>query len=357
MGQQTVMDTTMEALVLAEPKRFSVEQIDVPTPGRHEALCRVRAIAICGTDPHIIGGDFPGFWPPYHPFIPGHEWAGEIVALGDEADRFGWQVGDRVAGSSHAGCGFCRQCQIGRYNLCENYGEPGIHAQYGHTAPGAYATYVVHSIKSLTHLPDDIDFDTGAMVDTTSIAMHTVNRAHVRPGDTVVVVGAGVMGLLLAECARAVGSGRVIVVGRGARLQRAGRLGYECVDSSAEDPVSRVREMTEGLGVEIALESAGTALTVRMCLQMLRKGGRVSVIGLPLDDVELPIRDLVLNEWEVVGTRANAGEMADVIPLIQNGSIRAQELITHHFPLSEFPEAYRVFTERIDGALKVIVNP
>ena len=93
----------------------------------------MRALSICGTDAHLIRGDYPGFWPPSYPFIPGHEWAGEVVELGPECEGLGWSVGDRVAGTSHDACGLCRRCIEGRYNLCENYGKPGLHRQYGHT--------------------------------------------------------------------------------------------------------------------------------------------------------------------------------------------------------------------------------
>jgi L-iditol 2-dehydrogenase len=347
----------MDALVLRAPGEVSIEQVPVPVPGRNEVLCRVRSIAICGTDAHIIGGDFPGFWPPTHPFIPGHEWAGDVVAVGPGASAFGWAVGARVAGSSHAGCGYCRNCQIGRYNLCENYGNAEVHSQYGHTTQGAYAQYVVHSIKSLTPIPDDMSYDVATMLDTASIALHTVNRARTRPGEAVAVLGAGVMGMLLAECARASGAGRVIVVGRGPRLRRAVELGHEIVDTAEGDPVAEVRRRTHGFGVQTALESAGVAETLRWALAMLRKGGTCSVIGIPLEEVALPIQSLVLNEFSIVGVRANAGEMADVVPLVASGRVRADALITHRFPLTDFDEAYRVFTQRVDGALKVILHP
>ncbi len=241
------MAATMQALVVTEPGSYELSQVPVPSPGPTEALCRVRAIAVCGTDPHIIEGDFPGFWPPAHPFIPGHEWSGEIVTIGNQAGALGWSVGDRVAGSSHAGCGFCRKCQLGRYNLCENYGKPSLHSQYGHTTQGAYATFVVHSLKSLTKIPPTMPFDHAAMLDTTSIAMHTVNRARLRVGEDAAVVGSGVMGLLAAECLRVAGAARVFVVGRGPRLRRAAELGYVTVDTADGDPSTAVRELTAGL--------------------------------------------------------------------------------------------------------------
>ena len=347
----------MDALVVHEPNSFSVEDVPRPEPGPHEVLCKVHAAAICGTDPHIIRGDYPGFWPKSFPFIPGHEWAGEVVDLGPAAEELGWRVGTRVAGTSHAGCGFCRKCVQGRYNLCENYGNEAVHRQYGHYTQGSYAHFVVHSVKSVFPIPDALSYDEAAMLDPASIALHTVKRGGHGPGDTVVVVGPGVMGLLVAECAWALGAGRVIVVGRGERLAKAAELGSETVDFTAGDPVAEVRERTGGLGAEVALECSGDPAAVGQCAAMLRKGGRVAVIGIPLEDARLPLQQLVLNELEIVGVRAAAGEMPEAIALVAAGRIRLRELVTHRFPLRDYAEAYRTFTERVDGALKVIVHP
>jgi L-iditol 2-dehydrogenase len=173
----------MQAFVVVEPNRLEIRQVPVPTPGENEVLARVRAVSICGTDAHLIHGDYPGLWPPAFPFIPGHEWAGEITALRPGAARYGWEIGDRVAGTSHNACGVCQKCIEGRYNLCENYGKAGLHRQYGHNEQGSDATYVVHGVKCIFRLPDGIPFDVGAVIDPASIALHVANRGGVAPGD------------------------------------------------------------------------------------------------------------------------------------------------------------------------------
>lgn len=348
---------TMDAVVLDGPGKFSVEQVAVPRPGPHEVLCRVRAIAICGTDTHIIEGDFPGFWPPGHPFIPGHEWAGDVVEAGPGAGQFGWKTGDRVAGTSHAACGFCPKCAQGAYNLCENYGRQEVHRHYGHNAQGSYATYTVHSIKSVVRIPDAMSYDEAALLDPASIALHTAHRGGVRAGHVVAVTGAGIIGLLAAECARALGAGRVIVVGRGQRLRAAAALGHEVIDTADDDPVVALREATEGRGVDVALECAGAVQPADWCLRSLRRGGRCAVVGIPLEKLTLALQGVVLDELELVGVRASAGEMGQVLPLVTSGRVRVRELITHRFPLAQFPEAYRTFITRTDGALKVVVHP
>lgn len=347
----------MEAVVVTEPNVFSVETVAEPEPGPYEVKCRVKSVTICGTDAHLLRGDYPGFWPPGYPFIPGHEWAGEIVELGPGSELLGWKVGDRVAGTSHDACGYCQKCVEGRYNLCENYGVAGLHHQYGHNYQGAFAEFVVHGAKSVFPLPAALSFDEGALLDPASIALHTANRGGNRPGDTVVVFGPGPVGLLAADCARVRGAGRVIVVGRGSRLAKAAEMGSDVVDYPNEDPVTAIREATGGLGADVVLECAGVAQSIQWSLEVLRKGGRVAAVGIPVEDVKLSLQDLVLYEYELAGSRASAGEMVHVTPLVEEGRIRVGKLITHHLPLADFAEAVDTFNQRRDGALKVILQP
>ena len=347
----------MQALVVLEPNRLEIQEVPVPVPGPNQVLCRVRAVSICGTDAHLIRGDYPGFWPRSFPFIPGHEWAGEIVELGPDAARHGWSEGDRVAGTSHDACGVCQKCVEGRYNLCENYGREGLHRQYGHNAQGADATYVVHGVKCIFRLPDGLSFEDGALIDPASIALHCANRGGVAPGDTVAITGPGAIGLLSGDAARARGAGRVILIGRGERLAKAAALGFETVDYAAGDPASTVREMTGGLGADVALECAGVPEAVRWCLALLRRGGRCAAVGIPVSGMDLAMQRLVLDELELVGVRASAGEMRRVIPLVEQGRIRVREMVTHRFPLAAYEQALVTFNDRSSGAIKILVAP
>lgn len=347
----------MQALVLDGPNDFSLREVERPGPGRNEVLCRVRAVTICGTDAHLFRGDYPGFWPPSFPFIPGHEWAGEVVELGEGADELGWSVGDRVAGTSHDACGFCQKCVEGRYNLCENYGNMAVHRQYGHNWQGAFAEYVVHGLRAVFHLPDQLSFVMGALLDPASIALHTASRGRVASGDNVVVLGPGPIGLLAADAAHALGAGRVIVIGRGDRLGKAAAMGFETIDYTECDPVETTRSATGGLGPDVVLDCAGVPDSLRWGVAMLRKGGVCAAVGIPVEDVSMTLQDLVLYEKELIGVRATAGEMRRVIPLVADGRIRVEEMHTHTFPLSRFAEAMGTFNERREGALKVIIEP
>jgi L-iditol 2-dehydrogenase len=352
------VSSKMKALVVREPRHVEIQEVSTPTPGPNEVLARVHAVSICGTDVHLVRGDYPGFWPPSFPFIPGHEWAGEIVALGPGSDLYGWKVGDRIAGTSHDACGFCQKCVEGRYNLCENYGKPGLHKQYGHNYQGADATYVVQGVKTIFAIPDAMSYDVGAVIDPASIALHVANRGNVAPGDTVAITGGGAIGLLSGDAALIRGASRVIVIEPNERRRaKAAEFGFETIDPGAVDPIETVRSMTGGLGADVVLECAGVPVTVQWALGMLRRGGRCAAVGIPTKGVEIPMQRLVLDELELVGCRASAGEMRRVMPLVEQGRMRAEQLITHRFELEEYEKALTTFGDPHAGAIKIVIHP
>jgi threonine dehydrogenase-like Zn-dependent dehydrogenase len=153
------------------------------------------------------------------------------------------------------------------------------------------------------------------------------------------------------------GAGRVIVVGRGLRLEKALQMGFEGVDSNAVDPVETVRELTGGLGAAVVLEAAGTPTTLRWALGLLRKGGRIAAVGIPSEGVRIDMRDLVLYELEIAGSRAAAGEMRRVMPLVEQGRMRVPDVMTHRFTLVDYQQAIDTFNDPASGAIKIIVNP
>jgi L-iditol 2-dehydrogenase len=346
----------MKALILKGVDQFEIGEVDTPEPDEGEVLARVEAVAICGTDPKIIKGAFKGLWPKSYPAIIGHEWAGVVVKVGKNA--FGFKVGDRVAGEPHKGCGYCRNCMTGRYNICENYGnlESG-HRHYGFTAPGAYAQYIACSIKTVHHIPDNISFEEATNVDTAATALHGVKRGRIIPGDDVAVFGPGAVGLLSFQFARAIGAGRVFVIGRRHRLELAEKMGAIGVDFEKDDPVDRIKKFTGGKGVDVAIDCAGTVQSVQQAVAMTKKGGRIVMNGFPPAPVELPITQIVLDEKDLLGVRADPNTCEEAISLIANGTIKIKPMISHVFPLDQFEKALKVFSERLEGAIKVIIKP
>lgn len=353
----------MQAVVLTGPGEFEFSTVPVPKPTDDEVLCRVRAVAICGTDPKIVKGAYPGFWPPSYPAIIGHEWAGEVVELGPDvaaSPRLAakWAPGTRVAGESHKGCGQCPNCLTGHYTICQNYGDLASgHRHYGFTAPGAYAEYIVCSAKTLHRLPDNLSFTDGAMLDTAGVALQGVRRGRVETGDSVVVLGPGPIGALTVQFAKAAGAKQVIIVGRGARLRQVAKLGGIPVDYEQVDPIQRVRELTDGLGAEVVIECAGTVQACKQAIQMTKKGGRLAMNGLPTEPVEIPWGKIILDEIDMVGVRANPNTSEPALALMSNGAVNAGAILSHTFPLKDFATAMDTFVHRRDGAMKVVLLP
>lgn len=349
----------MQALVLTAPNEFSIQ--DIPEPSDlepEEVICKVDTTFICGTDPHIIAGDFPGFWPKSFPFVPGHEWSGTVVETGTRAASLGWKEGDRVCAISHCGCGVCRNCMTGRYNLCLNYGyEDRGHRQYGHYTPGAYAELMKTSIKSVYQIPDDMDLEYSACVDPLSIALYTVKRSRLKPGEDILILGSGPQGLMALLCAKALGAGRIIMAGGGERLSKAEELGAITINYRETDVVKRVMELTNGLGAPRVLECAGTVDSIRQACLAASKGGVVSVIGIPHEDPLIPMKRVVLDEVEIIGDRANPNTAEEALSLLAADRVDLHPLMTHRFPLAEFAIALDIFNKRQDGAIKVAIKP
>jgi len=357
--EQGAIPSVMDALHLLGPDEFEVGESAVPEPGAREVLCLVDSVAICGTDKELISGNLlHKGWPGSYPYTPGHEWSGVIVKAGTGSESLGFRPGDRVAGTAHDGCGFCRMCAIGRYNLCDNYGHEELgHHHYGHYSTGAMRQFHNTSIKSIFKLPDTMSLEQGALVDASSIALHAVKRAGVEPGDTAAIIGPGAQGLLAGQLAFLLGAARVIMVGRGARLRTAEALGFEVVDNSENDGPEGVRALTDGRGAHFTVDTAARGNTPADAVAMTRKGGRVALIGVPLEPCVLPLQRIVFEEMDLFGVRANPGTCEEVIPLIAEGKLDVDMVTTHRFPLQDFATAYETFTGRLDGAIKVLIQP
>ena len=246
--------STMRAAVLRGWNDLAVEEVDVPQPGPGEVQLRVRACGLCGTDLKMVQGEFQQRgWPPSLPFVMGHEWSGEVVAIGEGLDDLQLEAGDKVVAENHVGCGRCPMCRLGRYNLCEKSGTPGYRL-YGHTAPGALAEYAVRPAQMLHKLPDSVSPLEGALVNQGAMTVHALRRVEFLPGSTVAIFGPGLLGLLSAAVASASGASQIIMVGRGNRLDLATKMGCdEVVDYEDEDPVAGVRRLSAGRGSGLCL--------------------------------------------------------------------------------------------------------
>ncbi len=352
--------TAMLAVVYPEPNRFELrDDVPVPRPGPGQALLRVMSTTICATDQKIFAGQFPGT---RFPHTPGHELSGEVAAVGPDVDEV--QPGDRVGVEVHAGCGRCARCLEGLYQLCENYGHPEKgHAHIGFTVPGGLAEYAVAPLKALHKLPAALTWDEGAFTDNIGVALYAVERGHLQPGESVVVVGPGAFGGMAVQVARAMGAGRVVLVGtRPERMARMQGMGAdELVAARGDDAVERVKQALGGRGADVVVEFAGTPDAARQSIQMARRGGRVVLAGATGPGRELSGVDLstiVRGHLDIYGSLANPrGVSRRGLELIARGSVDVKPLITHHFGLRDFPDAWDTFVERRGGAIRVMLHP
>jgi L-iditol 2-dehydrogenase len=325
-----------------------VEDVEVPEPGPGEVLLRVRACGLCGTDLKMVHGAFEQRgWPPSLPFVLGHEWSGEIVALGEGLDEVALQPGDRVVAENHVGCGRCLMCRQGRYNLCEKTGTPGYRL-YGHTAPGALAEFAVRPAQMLHKLPDSVSPLEGALVNQGSLTIHALRRVGFLPGSSVAIFGPGLLGLLAAGVASASGAAQLIMVGRGARLDLAAEMGCDhVVDYEREDPVVGVRRLTGGRGVDYVLDCTGDPGVPAQAIGSVRRGGRIALLGLSGGQpAEIDVDRLTLDEIDIMGVRSSPNAYPAMIALMRSGKVDVSPLVTHVYPLESVGEALAALESR-----------
>ena len=349
----------MRAVVFTEPDHFELAEVPDPVSRAERIIVSVKATTICATDVKILHGTVPFVT---FPHIPGHEFGGEIVEVG--AMVKGLRKGDLVGVEAHVGCGNCPRCMEGLYNLCENYGNLAAgHAHIGFTVPGGLAQYCAVPAKAAHLLPEGLNERHAMFTDTLGIVLWAFERAGgVRGGETVSIVGPGALGLLAVQVARALGAGRVIVIGipsDGKRLELARRLGADDVVTAGSD-VSFVRGLTNGQGVDLVIEFAGTSDAARQALEMARRGGRVVLAGAtsPGRGLNVDLSVIVRGHLNIFGSVANPqsiSQRANV--LMQKGLVDVTPLITHEMPLTEFPAAWKMFVERNGDPIRILMQP
>ncbi|MGD8794184.1 MAG: alcohol dehydrogenase catalytic domain-containing protein, partial [Anaerolineae bacterium] len=281
----------MKAVVLYDKSDGSVEIRDVPVPeiGPEECLVEVKYCGICGSEPHMYHGQLTLLARP--PVVLGHEWSGQIVEVGERVT--GFAVGDRVTCETAAEtCGACALCRSGAYNVCPQ------RRAFGFAVDGAFTRFVRAKYQRLHHLPEGVSYEAAAMTEPICVAYNAVaEKSRVRPGDVVVVVGPGPVGLFCSQVARLAGAGTVVVTGTrrdGARLALARRLGADLtVDVNEQDPAEVVRGLGDGLGAHLVIDCAGVPPAIQQSLALVRQNGQVTKVGWSLQPVNLTMDEIV----------------------------------------------------------------
>lgn len=325
----------MKAAVFYEPnKPLKIEEVPTPEPGPGQLLIKTAACGVCHTDLHYIDHGVPTFKKP--PLILGHEPSGTVAALGSGVD--GFKQGDKVLLPAVLTCGQCEFCRTGRENICVSM------VMFGNNIDGAYAEYVLAPAKDTFHLPDEIPLQEGSIIaDAISTPFHAVkNRAEVKPGDSVVVLGCGGVGINLVQVAAAVGGFVIAVDISPAKLEWAKKLGADVVINPKEDEkwTKTVRKITGG-GADVAIEAIGNPSTIETAFGSLRAGGRLVVLGYTHKDITLNAGKIMYREMEIVGSLGcRPVDYPKLIELCRMGKIKVKELVTSRFSLDKINDAF-----------------
>ncbi len=342
----------MKALLLSQYKQLQVADIPTPSPGEGEVLLRVAACGICGSDVHGYDGSSGRRIPP---IVMGHEASGTIAALGPGVS--GLSVGDRVTVDSTVFCGECGYCRRGEINLCDRRQVLGVSCG-DYRRAGAFAEHVVVPQRIVYKLPDQLGFSEAAMLEAAAVAIHGVSLARLSKGDTALVVGAGMIGLLTLQALRAAGCSRVFITDLDpTRLKLAETVGATATLASGDKLQSEVLRLTGGAGVDVAIECVGIDPTIRASVDAVRKGGTVVLVGNVTAETTLPLQKVVTRQIRLQGSCGSAGEYADAIQLMISGKINVAPLITAVAPLEEGPRWFERLHAREPNLMKVVLTP
>jgi threonine dehydrogenase-like Zn-dependent dehydrogenase len=346
----------MYANVLESYGKLDWKAVNDPIPGTDDVLIKLDYASICGSDQHIYHGEF-------HPrtklpLIPGHEFAGTIEEVGGNVKDY--HKGERVAVDPIIWCGKCPACQIGHYPACTSLKLLGVDMD------GGYGEYVVAQPHMLFRLPDEISARHGALVEVLGIGFHSVRRAGVQEGDSVVIWGTGKVGHCVLQAVRTKTKGQVILVDIiQERLDRAIATypDVHIVNALEQDPVEAVKELTNGRGVDIAFEVVGHETSegkvinpVRGCVQSIRGAGKVCVLGLGDDPAPVVFKELIWKEGLIIASRVTHGEFTEVIEQMQQGNLNPEALITEVLPANRANDGFKLLDDSPKDHLKVLLE-
>ena len=346
----------MRAVRKIEPKPgIVVQETEEPKIGPSQVLVQIKATAICGSDIHIYRWDEQTTrWKTPLPMTVGHEFSGKVVEVGKEVRSI--RSGDNVAGESHIPCGICYYCRTGNMHICQDMLIFGLQ-----TREGSFAKYVAIPEIIAYRLPAGVSYEEGALFEPFGVAVHGIERTGIQPGDVVLVMGSGPIGIFAQQVAKVSGASMVIAVGRRRfRLDLARRIGSADVFLSTEedDVVKRTMELTNGRGADVVMEFAGAPTTIRQAFQALKKTGRVGLVGLPEKPVEIEATSMIIyKEATVAGStgRLMFGTWERMARLVASKRVNLTGVITDRLPLDKAEDGFQRIMKGQSG--KVLFTP
>jgi len=347
----------MKSLKLYGIQDLRFEEADQPVIEKEDdVIVKVKAVGICGSDI----SRFNKLGPYVEGMIFGHEFAGEVVEVGSGVK--GIKIGDRVAGCPTFYCGKCYSCQKGELARCEKL------TVIGARHPGAYAEYVKLPAENIVPIPDNVDYDTAAMIEPSAVVVHGFNRTTMQPGSEVAVMGCGNIGLLAIQWAQVFGAKKVYAIDiDDKKLEMAKEAGADVLINSLHKPAhEQIMEYTNGMGVDVAIESAGSPITSAQVLALPKKGGEVVFMGIPYGDVPIErfyFEKIVRNEltvvgsWNAISAPFPGKEWSTSVHYMSTGQINVKPMITHRLQLNEGPKTFNEIVKRDGFFGKVLFYP
>lgn len=341
----------MRAGVYRGIRDIRVQDVSEPGLGPLDAIVAVKACGICGSDMHtyLAGG------PPVEVGqVMGHEFAGEVVAVGDEVEGVG--VGDRVAGFPVLACGTCRRCRAGKRHLCDNW----VRASIGFGLPGAFAERVripnAQMGRNVHRLPDTVSFDVGALAEPTAVAVHAVDQAALTSERTTVVFGLGTVGLQVAQVLLARGMPAIVGVDRSRfRQEIAEQLGVAMIEGDGDLP-TRVRSALGGQEADVVFETSGSAALIQTAIETVAPGGTVVVVSLYGQPAELNATLVTVKELTIRGSSTYTPEQfAEAVDLLATGRVANEPLVTQRYPLGDLAHAFENQLDK-ETTVKVMIT-
>lgn len=341
----------MKAVLLKAVGQLTMVEAERPVPdGRDEVLIRIAAVGVCGSEIHAFKGTHPFRKPPS---ILGHEVTGQVVEVG--ADVHGISPGDRVFVDPQWTCGECKWCRSGRHNMCH---AKKVLGTVGWS--GGMGEYIVAPAQSVYHLPGHVSHVAGTLIEPLSVAVHQVNSAEVRDGESIVVLGTGPIGMMVAAMARVRGASPIIAVDIQEHCLEVAQKSFGATHgmlAGQEAIADRVLGITGGRCVDVVFLTVGVSSLVQEALDMVEPEGRIVFVALFEDHIQLDVNDVIHKHLTLAGSSMyNAQDIMSAIDLISSGRVRAEAMVTHVLPLEEAQHGFHLASTKEDGAIKVILE-
>lgn len=338
----------MKAAVLEAIEKIKVKEVPIPRPKDSEVLIRVKVCGLCGTDAKLYKGDYTA----NVPVILGHEFSGEIAEVGKSVRDL--KIGDRVVVDPNEPCGKCYWCKSGKPTFCKNM------PAYGVLSNGAFAEYIVVGEKGTYKIPDALSYEVASFCEPVSCAIHCIDRAMIKPGEAVAIIGGGAMGQILLQLAKNTGPSRLIMITRSQwKLDMAKNFGATHLIRAQEESVTeRVMDITNGLGSDVVIEAVGSPKTVEQAFGLAKKSAKVVIFGFAPEGEKaafIPF-DLLSKELSIFGSWVNPYTFSRAIDILASHQINLNPIISKKSNLDEIMEGFKLMMEKPEGFMKALIK-